>query len=199
MNYIIFDMEWNAPLAGRTHIMNPCRLQGEIIQIGAVKTDENLKELDTFNVFIKPQYYTKMNDRVAEVTQITDEMLEAGIPFTEAMDAFKNFCGNDSILFTWGNADLDMILNNLEFYAMDESWLPEDFDAQLMFDDLVTMEGRDFSLDYARYTFDIKGLDAHDALNDALNTAEVMRHMEVADWLEEERAYRQECEQEEAE
>ena len=42
MNYIVIDMEWNQPFS-KEHIKirNGVRLVGEIIQLGAVKMDEN--------------------------------------------------------------------------------------------------------------------------------------------------------------
>ena len=53
-----------------------------------------------------------------------------------------------------------------------------------MFDDQVTQEGRDFALSYAMWKMEIKPAPSHDALNDAINTAEVMRHLDLSEGLE---------------
>ena len=77
-------------------------------------------------------------------------------------------------------------------HDMPYDWIPEDFDAQFMFDLQETMEDRDFSLDYAFYYFGLKGSKAHDALNDARDTAAVIRKLDLEDFIREEREYRKE-------
>ena len=49
INYIVLDMEWNQPKSLQNMLVNSMALRGEIIQIGAVKLDENYRLLDTFN------------------------------------------------------------------------------------------------------------------------------------------------------
>lgn len=46
---IVLDLEWNQPFSMRSMITTPVRLHGEIIQIGAVKLNEQLEIVDTFN------------------------------------------------------------------------------------------------------------------------------------------------------
>lgn len=194
MHYIVLDLEWNKALSRHKRVHYPITLNGEIIQIGAVKLDENLKEVDDFNCMVKPQFYTKMHKDIEQITSIHDEDLQKGMPFPEAAEAFRQWCGDDCILLSWGPCDIDMLIDNLIMHNMDTSWIPEPFDAQLMFDDLETMADRCFSLDYAVVYFRIKGNKGHDALNDARDTAAVIRNMDVATWIEEERAYRMEQE-----
>ena len=74
--------------------------------------------------------------------------------------------------------------DNMEYHGMPIDGLPRCFDIQLMFDDQVTMEGRDFALNYAMWKMEIKPALSHDALNDAINTAEVMRHLDLSEGLE---------------
>ena len=85
---------------------------------------------------------------------------------------------------------MPILVENLTMYGMDKDWIPEDFDAQLMFDVQETMEGRNFSLDYAFYYFDLRGVKAHDALNDARDTAAVIRLLDPVTFVNEERQYR---------
>ena len=63
--------------------------------------------------------------------------------------------------------------------------LPKCYDIQLMFDDQITQEDRDFALSYAMWKMDIKPAPSHDALNDAINTAEVMRRLDFSKGLDE--------------
>ena len=51
MNYIILDLEWNQALNNAMIVRSPVVLYGEIIQIGAIKTDENFNFLDKINDF----------------------------------------------------------------------------------------------------------------------------------------------------
>lgn len=64
MNYIVLDLEWNQPFDLRCTLKRPVLLHGEIIQIGAVKTDEDHHILDTFKILVKPKLYTRMTGRV---------------------------------------------------------------------------------------------------------------------------------------
>lgn len=178
MHYVIIDLEWNQPLSKKQMIRKPFKLRGEIIQIGAVKVDENMQTIDTFNVMIKPQYYKKMNKKVQELTDITSEHLEEGVSFEEAIQSFRAWCGSDFAFMTWGPEDIYMLEDNLYLYDFDADWLPTAYDAQVIFDDQVTMENRDYSLGYAMYKFGIKPLKCHDALNDAINTVKVLMNLD---------------------
>ena len=51
MNYIIYDLEFNQPLSKDNSISD---LTFEIIQIGALKLNENLEVISTFNKLVKP-------------------------------------------------------------------------------------------------------------------------------------------------
>lgn len=189
MSYIVLDLEWNYAKSRKFMARDPFLLRGEIIQIGAVKLNEELGITDSFNRIVKPDIYPRIHKKVQELTLITDEDLAGGVPFREAIDDFRAWCDPEDIILTWGPDDIPMLLDNLDFREMDSDWIPEDFDAQWMFDDQVTQGDRQYSLDYARYKFGIKGRNAHDALNDAYNTAEVIQHLQVAQWIEEERNY----------
>ena len=175
MNYIVLDLEWNMPANSHRRVRSPITLNGEIIQIGAVKLDEGLEEIGEFNVKVRPVFYRKMNKRIEELTSITGAELEHGESFEDVVGRFREWCGNDSIM-----------------HDIPYDWIPEHFDAQFMFDLQETMEDRDFSLDYAFYYFGLKGSKAHDALNDARDTAAVIRKLDLEDFIREEREYRKE-------
>ena len=194
MKYIVIDMEWNRPERSNRLVKEPIVLHGEIIQIGAVMLNEELDEIGSFEVKVRPKFYTRMNRKVEELTGISDKDLEDGLPFPEAVNKFKDWCGKDSILLTWGPCDVEMLEDNLIVHKMDYSWIPEEFDAQLMFDFQETMEDRNYSLDYAMYYFNLRGIKAHDALNDARDTASVIRMLDLNDFICEERTWRRKCE-----
>ena len=176
MNVIVLDLEWNQPLSGRTRVSG---LMGEIIQIGAVKTDENMNELDSYDQLIKPVYYTRMNKEISQLTLITDKDLEGGKPFVQAAEEFRAWCGEDPVFITWGPEDLLMLRNNLQKFELDTSWLPHAYDGQLMFDDQEMQEDRQWPLNYALYHYEEKPDGAHNALADVYSTILVLRHLDM--------------------
>ena len=53
MNYIVFDLEWNQSPGGKKY--SNSRLPFEIIEIGAVKMNEQREVMDVFQRLVKPQ------------------------------------------------------------------------------------------------------------------------------------------------
>ena len=181
MTKIVIDLEWNRPLAGRTVSEG---LPGEIIQIGAAKIDDECNVTDTFDQIIKPFYYKRINKDIEKLTQITDEDLEKGLPFLEAIEKFRNWCEDDFTLISWGPDDIIMLERNCDKFGYDRSWLPKSYDAQLMFDDFEMQEDRTWPLNYALYHFNEKPDGAHNALADVLSTVLIMKHLDIDAGLE---------------
>ena len=112
MDYIIFDLEWSRNIK---RVIPKC--PDEIIQIGAVKYDKNLRYKGSFNRFIKPGVYDRVDHKVAEITGITREhLLRFGVPFPEAFREFKSFIGHDSVLMSWGAQDVQILRVNAQYY-----------------------------------------------------------------------------------
>ena len=183
MDVIIFDLEWNQSLEGRKRLEG---LPGEIIQIGAAKIDEDFNVKEVFNVLVKPVKYVKLNKHVKDLTLISDEDLERGVSFSEAAERFRTFCGDDSVLVSWGPDDLLMLDNNLSYFGLDSSWIPDTYDGQLMFDDMEMQEGRQWPLNYALFHFNERPDGAHNALADVLSTVAVLKHLDLEEGLSDE-------------
>ncbi len=180
MNYIVMDLEWNQSSTRYRAERNGIRLSGEIVEIGAVRVNENMEILEQYCRFVKPECYQKMNRTVTELTDITNEMIAEGGPFREVIADFLQWCGEDPFL-TWSENDIIMIEDNMLFHGMDIDDLPKCYDVQLLFDDQVTQEDRSFALSYAMWKFDIKPQRSHDALNDAINTVEVLKRLDLSE------------------
>ena len=178
MDYIIFDLEWNQPLYGGIRVTSPVYLEGEIIEIGAVKTNEECALLDTFKILITPQYYEKMNSNVSKLTGIRNKDLMLGIVFPDAFRAFMKWSGDDAIFFSWSNNDLRVLRENLRLFNMDPNdYLKHVYDLQQFFDKQILHEGRGCGLNEALEKVGEKGMEAHDALHDAINTFYVCKHL----------------------
>ncbi len=191
MAYIVMDLEFNYPETRYRSERNGVRLNEEITEIGAVKLDDDLNEVDRYQCYVKPTAYTKMNKKVEEVTEITTDMMWQGKPFEEAALEFLAWCkqesqngGSEPVFITWSGTDIVVLEDNMLYHGMDIDDLPECYDIQLMFDDQVTQDGRNAALNYAIWKFGIKMDSAHDALNDAANTAEVFRRLDLSEGLE---------------
>ena len=60
MHYIVFDLEWNQSKTGLEKETK--EIPFEIIEIGAVKLDEEFRLEDKFQRFIRPQVYRELHD-----------------------------------------------------------------------------------------------------------------------------------------
>ncbi len=63
MNYIVLDLEFNQPYNFKTGKRSPlvAECPFEIIQIGAVKLDENFNITGKFDALIKPRIYKRIH------------------------------------------------------------------------------------------------------------------------------------------
>lgn len=112
MCYIILDLEWN-----NTYCKKKKGFINEIIEIGAVKLDESLNKVDEFSMFIKPQLGKKLHSRVKELTNITNEDVSTGTPYSQAMAAFRKWsAGNDNVVLTWGDTDIRVLVENFRYF-----------------------------------------------------------------------------------
>lgn len=186
MNYIIYDLEWNQPPDKTATIVDPVCLEGEIIEIGAVKLDERFRAVDELRLFVMPQYYRKMHKRIASLTGIHDQDLEEkGIPFTEAYSQFARWCGKEYALMSWSMSDLPILIDNMIIHGIDISDLPEFYDIQRIFSREIMHGETRYSLETALTILKEKGDCAHDALHDARNAAKVCSHLDLDLYLEE--------------
>ena len=175
MNYIVLDMEWNQPWPGSPSAKKvlPVHIRGEIIQIGAVRVTEDQLVTDEFQILIKPKFYRHLNRRVSKLTGIKEARLrEEGVPFPEAMEQFRNWCGEDIVFLTWGFDDIGILRENLQLFGLDESWTERWYNVQMIFNAQTDGSTSQKALKTAMELFEIEpSRPAHDALGDAYHTA----------------------------
>ncbi len=107
MNYIILDLEWDS-----TYFVKQKRFINQILQIGAVKLDSKFNLIDTFEATVKSSISKRVTGRFARLTGITSEIMRDGIPFSEAVERYNAWIGEDAVTMTWSNSDLYTILEN---------------------------------------------------------------------------------------
>ncbi len=180
MQYIVLDLEWNQALTRESMRRKGFTLVGEIIQIGAVRLDSKNGNADTIRLVVAPKYYKKIHWSVRKLTGISTKSLENGLSFPEAYKQFMDWCGEDVTLLTWGPDDLPMLRDNLRLHSMSAHALPPSFDLQRIFAREIAGKKQQFSLSDAMERLGIpQTIPAHDALNDALNTASVCRKLDL--------------------
>ncbi len=111
MKYIILDLEWNS-----AYYKPQGRFINEIIQIGAVELNENFDIIDTFQVYIKSQIVKKLSNRVITLTGISNECMNAGVSFREAVMRYNKWVGSDAVTMTWSTSDLYAIVENTRLF-----------------------------------------------------------------------------------
>lgn len=183
MNYIVLDMEWNQSYP-RTDPNTKKKVppKNEIIEIGAVKLDEDLRCVDTYKGLVRPVFIKKLNSHVKKLTGITSEMLRSGDYFPEVIDDFRYWCGEDRVILTWGYDDIPMLENCLKMYRMEADWIGEWYNLQVIFNAQTDGGKNQRSLSSAMEYFNCfpdEEHPQHDALNDAAYTAMVCRNLDI--------------------
>lgn len=178
MHYIVIDLEWNQCPEGNEK--GNKKIPFEIVEIGAVKLDEDRNIVDKFSEIIKPQVYETLNKITEKLIKITEEELQTGAPFPVVMERFLQWCGQDVIYCTWGSLDLIELQRNMEYYELeplaDKTILY--FNVQklccVVYKDIVEPKTLESMVDYMNLT---KNKEFHRAISDATYTAEIFQKL----------------------
>lgn len=160
---IIMDLEWN-----RSYDKIPLE---EILQIGAVRLERMGGPIvDTFSVFIRPCVHKKLN-RTAKALPELQRVLNSKVRFPAALQAFSDWCGEETVFADWGGDDFEVLRQNCAYWKLSAPKPVQLIDLQAAFSLRVgTSQGVALyrAVEYcgipASFTF-------HNALNDAMYTA----------------------------
>lgn len=176
MNYIVLDLEWNQGNATKES-ENP-ELSFEIIEIGAIKLNEDLELVGEFSKLIKPQVHQEMHHITSKLIHMRIEELKRGEPFVKVMQDFLEWCGEEDYTFcTWGPLDLTELQRNMRYYEMEPlSDGPIKFlDVQklfsIAFEDRKARRSLEWAVDHLKIEKDIP---FHRAFSDAYYTSKVL-------------------------
>lgn len=183
-SYIVLDLEWNQPLDRDSTIREPFFFDSEIIEIGALRLDEQFRETGSFKTFIRPRFYPHMNGDVVRLTKIRAQDLENAPEFPRAYADFTQWCGEDCCLCTWGPDDIPVLMDNLLMHGMDAE-MPCCYDLQRIFGHEIMRDDRQCSLERAMELLHLTPDRAHDALNDARNTVQICGKMDLDGCMDE--------------
>lgn len=186
MNYVVVDLEWNQAMSSKSSVFNklPIHLGGEIIEIGAVKLTEDMRPGEEFTVDVKPVYFKRMHYKVKKITGFDKERLAMGLPFKDALEQFRRWCGDGVTFLTWGNDDQRIMEQNIIIHDLDWDWIDGWINLQPIYNLQTGGNKNQKSLASAMEHFEIEQTRvAHDALGDAYNTAIVCSKLDMEEGL----------------
>ncbi len=120
MNYILYDLEatcWNE--RGHTR-------KSEVIEIGAVKVDQQGVILDEFEAFVRPFIYPRLSKFCTRLTSITQGDVDQADLFPGAIQQFREWIGvgeQDYLLCSWGYFDRDQLRQDSELHGLETKWI----------------------------------------------------------------------------
>ena len=186
MNLVVLDLEWNQAMSSKSEVFNhlPIHLRGEIIEIGAVKLNDDLSLGEEFTVDVKPVFFRRMHYKVKKITGFDKERLALGLSFPEAMEKLRQWCGDDVTFLTWGWDDQGIFEQNIIIHDLDWDWISGWVNLQMIYNLQTGGDKNQKSLAAAMEHFEIEQTRiAHDALGDAYNTALVSTHLDMEEGL----------------
>ena len=171
------------------------RFVNEIIEVGAVKLDENLNMVGTFSEIIKPVLSKKLRSRIKNLTHISNDDIKAGKPFSTVISDFEKWVGDDAVVLSWGDTDIRTLLTNMKCFLNKEdiNFIRKYADLQSYCQCFINMENiQQAGLSYAAecLQIDAEKFPHHRALDDSLLSAECLKKTFNKEKLEE---YIKEC------
>ena len=191
MDFIIFDTEFIADKGLFEDGFSGWKNR-EIIQLAAIKVDNNLNITEKFEVYVKPSLHKEIPLYFVNVTGITNKKIsQCAIPFPEAYKQFKNFAKNKICyshnwdFSTINDGDGQVFRECLNIYNIKESeqlnyqniapWFKKKYIENNIniykqaSGDIARLLGRDNNISNL-------GLDAHNALYDVYSILEGIRY-----------------------
>ncbi len=183
MHYIIMDLEWNNAFVHKTK-----SFMNEIIEVGAVKLDDELREVGEFSCFVRSRIGKKIRSNIKKLTHITNDDMRSGEPFERVMEKLEDWIGGeDNVILTWGDSDVRVIIENYRILTGTDTvpFLKNYTDIQRYFQikRKIPME-RQLGLFNAAENvgIELSEFAHHRALDDSLLTAECFRRVFDSDF-----------------
>lgn len=171
-DYIILDIEFNGRKFASDKPM-------EVIEIGAVRLNAELEQVDEFSALIKPVYFAKLNDFIKKKTGIPQESIDKASGFRKVIGDFIRWLDRSEsfLLLTWGGEDLKRIIYDTRMHQLNDAyWMSASYFDLLKGFLRYKKITNDVSVEAALADLEItpEG-SAHRALDDARMTAEVFK------------------------
>ena len=179
MFHIVIDLEMNPVKKSFKDVRK--NMSEEIIEFGAVKLDENFKQVGEFQVYVRPEY-GEITKHITQLTGITNEIVSDKKTFSSEFKNFLDWIGTwDMTFYSWSNSDIKQLrhecafkMPEFDFKNFESHWK----DLQKAFDDKIGLHSS-LALKHAvgAMNRDFEGTQ-HTALADAANTAAILALMQ---------------------
>jgi len=156
----------------------------EIIEAGiCIVEPEEVQTIHQLSLIVKPIINPLLTDFCTELTKITQNHVDHGLPFVEALEIMKSMFKPGDIFCAWGNFDDNLLKKNCELHKVDnpcEKW--SKVNVKQFCADWFQCEPRGI-----KATGDVLGVpfqgQLHRGLNDASNIVRVLKQIQTDDCL----------------
>ena len=181
MNYLVVDFEFTFY---KRPVGRPRAFFAEIIEIGAVKLDENLNECGKLQNFVKPHFFPKHAKDAMDFCMITEADMKKAITFPAMLEKMSAMYEAGNTLFVaWGDSDYKVLAEGCSRHKLDNPVLQADYldlaEAYKLWRGEENTPGLKTAIIEMEVTAD--GL-AHTAFDDAYNTGKVLANMLEKGW-----------------
>ncbi len=183
MTILVVDVEATCWPDEQPELRGRQREISEIIEIGAVRLEgHDLRETGEYQAFVRPLAHPVLSPFCRALTSIEQVDVEAAPPFPEAMERFRAWHGAvpDLVMMSWSAYDQHLFLRQCAEHDLPPpDWthldLKEEFGRWVFAQDGTRARHR-LAEALERVGVDVTGT-AHRALDDARNTAQLLRHI----------------------
>lgn len=179
MKHVVVDLEMN-PVSREFREVRR-KLNEEVIEIGAVRLDENFQQEAEFQCYVKPEY-GPIKKHITSLTGITQAMVADKKTYAACFQDFVGWVGKEETkIYSWSMSDIKQLRSECRYKLpdFDIEWLNARWvDLQQEFDDRLGLHNS-LALKHALGAMDHKFEGTqHTALADAINTSAILTLMQ---------------------
>ena len=179
MKHVVVDLEMN-PVSREFREVSR-KLNEEVIEIGAVRLDENFQQEAEFQCYVKPEY-GPIKKHITSLTGITQAMVADKKTYAACFQDFVDWVGEEETkIYSWSMSDIKQLRSECRYKLpdFDIGWLNARWvDLQQEFDDRLGLHNS-LALKHALGAMDHKFEGTqHTALADAINTSAILTLMQ---------------------
>ena len=179
MKHVVVDLEMN-PVSREFREVRR-KLNEEVIEIGAVRLDENFQQEAEFQCYVKPEY-GPIKKHITSLTGITQAMVADKKTYAACFQDFVDWVGEEETkIYSWSMSDIKQLRSECRYKLpdFDIGWLNARWvDLQQEFDDRLGLHNS-LALKHALCAMDHKFEGTqHTALADAINTSAILTLMQ---------------------
>ena len=179
MKHVVVDLEMN-PVSREFREVRR-KLNEEVIEIGAVRLDENFQQEAEFQCYVKPEY-GPIKKHITSLTGITQATVADKKTYAACFQDFVDWVGEEETkIYSWSMSDIKQLRSECRYKLpdFDIGWLNARWvDLQQEFDDRLGLHNS-LALKHALGAMDHKFEGTqHTALADAINTSAILTLMQ---------------------